>query len=66
MSIKQIDAMNTDIASPCVRNCCLDNQDICIGCCRHIDEIMAWRHLDNKEKQSVLIQCQQRQKNMAN
>ena len=50
-----------EIASPCVRNCCLDAQDICLGCFRHIDEIMAWRQLDVTAKKAVLSQCQQRQ-----
>jgi len=49
------------VASPCVRNCCLNEQDICLGCFRHIDEIMAWRQLDVKEKKAVLNQCQQRE-----
>nr|WP_254619459.1 DUF1289 domain-containing protein [Vibrio metschnikovii] len=25
--------------SPCVRHCCLDDKDICIGCGRTLDEI---------------------------
>ena len=28
--------------SPCVRKCTLDDDDICVGCFRHIDEICAW------------------------
>jgi predicted Fe-S protein YdhL (DUF1289 family) len=53
-----------DVASPCVRNCCLNEQDICLGCFRHIDEIMAWRKLDTSAKNAVLSQCQQRQKQL--
>jgi predicted Fe-S protein YdhL (DUF1289 family) len=51
-----------DIASPCVRNCCLDEHDVCLGCFRNIDEIMAWRQLDVTTKKNVLNQCRQRQK----
>jgi len=51
-----------DIVSPCVRNCCLNEEDVCLGCFRHIDEIMAWRQLDTTAKKEVLQQCQQRQK----
>lgn len=61
MKIEQPHAAEVDIASPCVRNCCLDQQDICLGCNRHIEEIMAWRQLDNQAKKNVLMQCQQRQ-----
>lgn len=49
-----------DVASPCMRNCCLNNDDICLGCFRHIDEILAWKSYVNKEKQSVISTCQQR------
>ncbi len=28
--------------SPCVRHCCLDDKDICIGCGRTLDEICRW------------------------
>jgi predicted Fe-S protein YdhL (DUF1289 family) len=47
--------------SPCVRNCCLDGEDICIGCLRHIDEIIAWKSYSIKEKEQVIVLCQQRQ-----
>jgi predicted Fe-S protein YdhL (DUF1289 family) len=29
-------------ASPCVGQCALDPASICLGCGRHIDEIIAW------------------------
>jgi predicted Fe-S protein YdhL (DUF1289 family) len=48
------------VASPCIRNCCLNEEDICAGCFRHLDEIIAWRQLNNTEKQQVLQRCQQR------
>jgi predicted Fe-S protein YdhL (DUF1289 family) len=48
------------IDSPCVRNCCLDDTDVCIGCYRTLDEIKAWLSLPDAEKQVVLLLCQQR------
>lgn len=42
------------IPSPCVRNCCLDKQDICLGCGRSIEEIMCWSDADDKEKLQIL------------
>ena len=50
-------------ASPCIRNCCLDGQDICLGCFRHIDEIIAWQGYTKEEKARVLALCQQRKDN---
>lgn len=47
--------------SPCVRNCCLDDEDICVGCFRHIDEITSWRDYSDEEKQSIYDLCKQRQ-----
>lgn len=32
----------SEIQSPCIRNCCLDNEDVCMGCFRHIEEIKQW------------------------
>lgn len=49
--------------SPCVRNCCLDEEDICLGCFRHIDEITAWHSFSSKEKQQIIVLCQQRRDN---
>ncbi|NQZ27209.1 MAG: DUF1289 domain-containing protein [Colwellia sp.] len=49
--------------SPCVRNCCLDGDDICLGCFRHIDEIVAWRSYSEQDKLQVATLCQQRREN---
>lgn len=48
------------IESPCIRNCCLDDNDICMGCFRTLDEIKAWLLLTDREKRVVLNKCQQR------
>ncbi|MFT6914946.1 MAG: putative Fe-S protein YdhL (DUF1289 family) [Motiliproteus sp.] len=42
------------IASPCIRNCCLDDQDICIGCSRTLDEILHWGAADHRRKSQIL------------
>ncbi|EGR1037994.1 DUF1289 domain-containing protein [Vibrio cholerae] len=41
--------------SPCVRHCCLDDKDLCIGCGRTLDEICCWSSATNSEKQELLI-----------
>ena len=46
--------------SPCVRNCCLDDQDICLGCFRSITEICAWHDASDAEKLATLLRCRAR------
>ena len=42
------------VASPCVRNCCLDERDVCLGCGRSLDEIRAWSEADDSERLNIL------------
>lgn len=46
--------------SPCSRNCCLNSENICLGCFRHIDEIVAWQEFSEHKKRQILLVCQQR------
>lgn len=48
------------VASPCVSICALDEQDICIGCQRTVDEITRWARMDNVERRAVLTLCHER------
>ena len=50
------------IISPCVRNCCLNEQDICLGCFRSLEEIRQWNALTDEAKIKVLALTQARQK----
>ena len=54
------DSKIDEIKSPCVRNCCLDENDICLGCFRSIDEIVGWSASSRKEKEIILSNCQER------
>ena len=45
--------MNKNV-SPCVRNCCLNEDDVCIGCFRSIEEICGWSAAKEGEKLKVL------------
>ncbi|MFD2165532.1 DUF1289 domain-containing protein [Thalassotalea euphylliae] len=49
-----------ELASPCVRNCCLDRDDICLGCFRHIDEIVGWQSFSADKKRLILTNCADR------
>ena len=49
------DRMGGDVNdSPCVRNCCLDANDICMGCFRSLHEITTWGELDTEQRNEVL------------
>jgi len=50
------------VASPCVSICALDEQDICTGCQRTVDEITRWSRMDNGERRAVLALCHERAK----
>ena len=49
-----------DPPSPCVRNCCLDHDNICMGCYRSISEICEWHNAPDSEKIEILIRCRAR------
>ncbi len=49
------------VTSPCIRNCCLDDQDICLGCYRTMAEITGWTRTGNDERRQILIRCRLRQ-----
>ncbi|MGR8930988.1 MAG: DUF1289 domain-containing protein [Gammaproteobacteria bacterium] len=52
----------SEIPSPCVRNCCLNNDDICLGCFRSLDEICAWSQLDEQNRLLVLSRADERRR----
>lgn len=45
------------IQSPCIRQCCLDAEDICVGCFRTITEIMDWQQSTQSQKLEILANC---------
>jgi predicted Fe-S protein YdhL (DUF1289 family) len=40
--------------SPCIRQCCLDDADECLGCGRTLDEIKAWHSADAEGRDAIL------------
>jgi uncharacterized protein len=48
------------VPSPCVRICCLDENDICLGCYRTISEICGWGAATDQEKLEILRRCRAR------
>ena len=54
-------SFETKLNSPCIRNCCLDEKDICLGCHRSMLEILAWADADKNKRIEILVNCQKRQ-----
>lgn len=42
LSSKSSEVAGAAVASPCRRQCCLDEQDICLGCGRTLQDILDW------------------------
>jgi len=47
--------------TPCVRNCCLNESDICLGCFRSLEEITYWNEASNPERMVILKNALKRQ-----
>jgi uncharacterized protein len=57
---KQMSEIDGCVPSPCVRNCCLDDDLTCLGCFRSLDEIKEWGIADNHRRHIVLQNAKQR------
>ncbi|MDO9625211.1 MAG: DUF1289 domain-containing protein [Pseudomonas sp.] len=47
-------------ASPCVRQCCLDDRDMCLGCGRLLNEILEWSSADDAHRRAICESAQAR------
>lgn len=50
------------VASPCISVCFLNEQDICAGCHRSVDEIGRWWQMSDDERRVVLARCVERRR----
>jgi len=48
------------VASPCVRQCTLNDENVCLGCFRSLDEIKEWSGLDAPARRAVLAEAGRR------
>jgi len=51
--------------SPCVRLCTLNEQDICVGCGRTLDDIKAWSAMSEPEKAQCVARAEQTRATLA-
>lgn len=49
-----------EVESPCIRNCCLNEMDVCLGCFRHVDEIIEWGSAESKRRECILNNAKKR------
>jgi len=48
------------IESPCVASCKLDQHKVCIGCYRHITEIVDWNRRSDTELSAIIQKVTER------
>lgn len=46
--------------TPCIRQCTLDGDNVCRGCYRTLDEIVAWHDADAKRRRQILTEAARR------
>jgi predicted Fe-S protein YdhL (DUF1289 family) len=51
------------VQSPCIRNCCLDDKDMCLGCFRTLDEILIWSAASPEQQIDIVRACSKRKLN---
>jgi predicted Fe-S protein YdhL (DUF1289 family) len=49
------------VQSPCVGNCCLDDDLTCLGCFRSLEEIKEWGLVDDHRRRAILQNAKQRE-----
>jgi predicted Fe-S protein YdhL (DUF1289 family) len=55
-----------NVQSPCTRNCCLNENDICLGCFRSLSEILIWGQASSVERNAILLSAKERAKEADN
>lgn len=53
---------NPTVVSPCIGNCCLDDEDICLGCFRRLQDILNWQGASDEQRLEIIEQCHQRKR----
>jgi len=48
---------NKNVITPCIGQCSLDENDICVGCYRSSSEITDWVNKSEDQKIDIVIRC---------
>lgn len=54
------------VQSPCVENCSLNKENVCLGCFRSLAEIAHWQEMDDSMRIEVLHRAEKRRKSTFN
>jgi len=60
MPVANYDEPIRKIDTPCIRRCCLDEHDVCLGCFRTLDDIKGWTSSLNIERRAILARAADR------
>ena len=52
--------MAASVPSPCVRDCCLDENEVCMGCGRTLQDILRWHAASDEEREAILAAARMR------
>jgi predicted Fe-S protein YdhL (DUF1289 family) len=58
--VQVLERKQAEVANPCIRNCCLDLNDVCCGCKRTLEEILGWHHYTVEQKRTLLLALEKR------
>lgn len=48
---------DSGVVSPCTRRCCLDAQDVCLGCGRRLQDILRWHDAGDDERRRIAAEA---------
>ncbi|MBM3104919.1 DUF1289 domain-containing protein [Pseudomonas sp. V1] len=48
------------VPSPCISTCRLNEDKVCIGCFRHVEDIRQWRSADDQRRRQICQEAQSR------
>lgn len=46
--------------NPCVRNCCLNDDNTCMGCGRELREILEWHQASDSRRAEIILSARNR------
>jgi uncharacterized protein len=58
----QMSEIEDPAQSPCVGNCCLDDDLTCLGCFRSLEEVKEWAVVDEHRRRIILQNAKERRK----
>ena len=53
--------MVSSVEKPCIKRCCLNEKDVCMGCFRTLDDMKRWYKANRAEKVVMLNHAKERE-----